>query len=144
MKRTKFALVLACLVLILITILSACGGEQAGTTATTTVTAPGATTTVTATGPAVKTVFKVLNPVGNYIPVETKPLAPRLDTLDGKKIYFTESEANPRIMPALLKRMKETYTKTEFVYTATASFGDSNPSEDMLKNAQGYIRGISW
>ncbi len=34
-------------------------------------------------------VYKCLNPVGLFMPVKTFPLAPRLDTLDGKEIYFS-------------------------------------------------------
>jgi len=144
-KRISFVALLATLGLIMIVLVPGC--SQPGATSTppsssapvVTTTAPGTTVTNT-----VDKTYKVINPNGTFIPIETKPLAARLDTIDNKTIYFTESEANPRIMPALLKKMKETYTKTNFVYTATASFGDSVPSDDMLKNAQGYIRGISW
>jgi len=86
----------------------------------------------------------VINPQGNYIPVETKGLAPRLDGLAGKRIYFHESEANPRIMPELLRQMKVKYPTATFTYWASASFGDTNPTDDLLKNAQCCIRGIAW
>jgi len=144
-KRVSLVALLATLGLILVIMLPGCQSEK---TPTSSAAAPAPTVTTTATAPPVTKqidkVYKVINPTGTFIPVETKPLAARIDTLDNKTIYFVESEANPRIMPALLKRMKETYTKTTFVYTATASFGDSVPSEDLLKNAKAYIRGISW
>ena len=89
-------------------------------------------------------VYKVINPTGIFIPVDCKPLAPRLSTLDGQVIYFTESEANPRIMPALLLRLKADYPKTTWNYTASASFGDSSPTADLLANAKAVIRGIAW
>jgi len=124
-------------------ILPACGGT---TEVTKTVTSPAVTVTSTAQAKQVEKQIKVINPQGNYIPVETKGLAPRLDSLKGKVIYFNESEANPRIMPALLKRLKAEYEPagTVFNYQASASFGPTNPDEDLLKNAKACIRGIAW
>ncbi len=34
-------------------------------------------------------VYKCLNPVGMQVPVKTYPLAPRLDTIDGKEIWIS-------------------------------------------------------
>jgi len=124
-------------------ILPACGST---TEVTKTVTSPAVTVTSTAQAKQVDKQVKVINPQGNYIPVETKGLAPRLDTLAGKYIYFEESEANPRIMPALLKRLKAEYEPkgTTFHYAASASFGPTNPDEELLKSAKACIRGIAW
>jgi len=33
-------------------------------------------------------VYEFLNPAGSTVPVDTSPLAPRLDSLDGKTLYF--------------------------------------------------------
>jgi hypothetical protein len=121
-------------------VLSACQSDGNGDT-------PATNTTSSPTQPAgsqTDKVYRVINPSGNFIPVETKPLSPRLSTLDGMTIYFNESEANPRIMPALLKRLKEEFPNTTFHYTASASFGDRTPSDDLLENADAVIRGISW
>jgi hypothetical protein len=66
-----------------------------GTTMTETVTGPGTTSTVTQTQtktitatPSGDEMVTVLNPEGQVEPIELKPLAPRLDTLDGKIIYL--------------------------------------------------------
>jgi len=143
-KRISLVALLATLGLILIVLAPGCSQSPATSTPPTsaaTVTATAAPTTVTK---EVNKTYKVLNPNGTFIPIQTKPLAPRLSSIKGKTIYFTESEANPRIMPALLKRLQADYPDTTWHYTATASFGDAVPSDDMLKNAQGYIRGIAW
>ena len=85
-------------------LLAACAGEETTETVTTTQTA---TTTQTVSGPTTtqtktvevpgptKTVevpveeaeITVLNPEGQIEPIELKPLAPRLDTLDGKTVW---------------------------------------------------------
>jgi hypothetical protein len=66
-----------------------------GTTMTETVTGPGTTSTVTQTQtrtvtatPSGDEMVTVMNPEGQVEPIELKPLAPRLDTLDGKIIYL--------------------------------------------------------
>ena len=53
-------------------------------------------------------VYKCLNPVGISIPVETFPLAPRLDTLDGKTIYISIT-GEPDITIPLEKKLRSDY-----------------------------------
>ena len=53
-------------------------------------------------------VYKCLNPVGIQVPVDISPLAPRLDTLDGKEVYISIS-GEPDITIALEKRLKGDY-----------------------------------
>jgi len=133
----KLFILLMSVSLILILILAACGGQT-----TTTTTKPGATSTATA--PAAKEVFKVLNPQGVYIPVETKPLAPRLNSLAGKNIWWYQSEANPVIMPVLLERLKKDYPTTTFRYFETQGWGTDAVTADELKGIDAVIRGIGW
>ena len=52
-----------------------------------------------------KEVYKCLNPVGFQVPVDTFPLAPRLNTLDGKEIYFSIT-GEPDITIPLEKKLK--------------------------------------
>jgi len=145
-KKTPVLFLLVSIALTALMILPACSGGGTTTTVTSTKTVTAPATGTTTQPKEVEKVYKVINPQGNYIPVETKGLAPRLDSLKGKVIYFNESEANPRIMPALLKRLKAEYEPagTSFNYQASASFGPSNPDEDILKNAKAAIRGVSW
>ena len=53
-------------------------------------------------------IYKCLNPVGTQMPVKTFPLAPRLDTLDGKEIYFSIT-GEPDITIPLEKKLKDDY-----------------------------------
>ena len=53
-------------------------------------------------------VYKCLNPVGVQIPVKTFPLAPRLDTVDGKEIYLSFC-GEPDITLAMEKKLKAEY-----------------------------------
>jgi hypothetical protein len=98
-----------------------------------------------------------MNPQGFFIPVETKGLAPRLDTIDGKTLYVCQGEADPIIMPALYKALVAKYPKTKFIYYDRSDFGPNVPGTggtssstnqvedpDILKKVQGVIRGIGW
>ena len=137
---------LGSIVLVLALVLSACAQTAAPTTPTTPATP---TTPTTPAAPqvvekVVEPVYKVLNPAGSRIPVECSPLAPRLDTLAGKKILYYQSEANPVIMPPLLVRLKKEYPTTTFDVLYTEAYGLSTPTEEQTKTYQAVIRGISW
>jgi hypothetical protein len=87
--------------------------------------------------------YKCLNPVGISLPVETYPLAPRLNTLDGKTIYLSIT-GEPDITIPLEKRLKSKYPtinwKTKKTYT-------TNPvplSEEEMKTCDGLIQAICW
>lgn len=133
---------LTALVCILALVLSACDQQGTGTvtsTATTTVTI---TSTASGTSSADK-IYKVINPAGTFVPVETKPCAPRLDSLSGKNILYYQSEANPVIMPVLLTKLQQDYPTTTFTVIKTETTGPSVPSDE-IKGVDAVIRGISW
>jgi hypothetical protein len=105
----------------------------------------------------VEKVYKAVNPTGIFMPVETKALAPRLTTIDGKTLYVCQGEADPVIMPALYPALVKKYPNTKFIYYDRADFGPSVPGTgggssttgqvedpDILKKVQGVIRGIGW
>jgi ABC-type oligopeptide transport system substrate-binding subunit len=131
-KKKQLIALLVSFSLVLALILSACA-QQGGTTPT-----------GTTAGTAQDKVYKVQNPQGIYIPVETHALAPRLDTLAGKNIYYYESEANPVIMPVLLKKLKQDYPTATWKYYETQGWGTDTPTEDDLKGVDAVIRGIGW
>jgi len=135
-KRLKFTIGLSCFLLIFIMILSACG-QQAGTTTT-------VTKTVNGSGQVSQEISKVLNPAGNYIPVQTSPLAPRLSSLDGKNIWYYQSEANPVIMPVLLARLKKDYPTATWKFYETQGWGTDTVTAEELKGVDAVIRGIGW
>ncbi len=60
----------------------------------------------------------VLNPMGTPPPIQLKPQAPRLDTLDGKTIYFVNTGyiGTDRLMEVMMDWFKAHYPKTNVVY----------------------------
>ena len=56
----------------------------------------------------------VLNPMGTPPPIEAKQMAPRLDTLDGKTIYFVNTGyiGTDRLMDVMIDWFKANYPKT--------------------------------
>lgn len=92
----------------------------------------------------VEKTYRCLNPRGDFIPVKIHSLALRLDTLEGKTIYVNQGEADPVIMPALIKRLRADYPGTTWKYLARSDFGPDTPEEEVLKGADAVIRGVSW
>ena len=60
----------------------------------------------------------VLNPMGTPPPITLKPQAPRLNTLDGKTIYFLNTGyiGTDRLMAVMSDWFKANYPKTKIVY----------------------------
>ena len=59
-------------------------------------------------------IITVLNPMGTPPPIEAKQMAPRLDTLEGKTIYFVNTGyiGTDRLMDVMVDWFKENYPKT--------------------------------
>ena len=88
-------------------------------------------------------VYKCLNPVGIDVPIDTFPLAPRLNTLDGKNIYFSIS-GEPDITIALEKELKIRYPDVDWKVKKTYSTNPIPLSEEEKKTCDGLIQGVSW
>lgn len=67
---------------------------------------------------AVMPQITVLNPMGTPPPVTLKPQAPRLNTLEGKTIYFLNTGyiGTDRLMAEMMSWFKVNYPKTTVVY----------------------------
>ena len=139
MKKRLFILVTVVAVLVLVMIISACGQS-----ATTTTSKPGATTKPSATSGQTKPIEKVVNPQGVYIPVETKPCAPRIDSLAGKTILYYESEATNMHMPTLLIQLKKDYPTATFDVIHVENFGSNTPTAEQIAKYKAVIRGVGW
>ena len=88
-------------------------------------------------------VYKCLNPMGIAIPVETFPLAPRLDTLDGKNIYLSIT-GEPDITIALEKRLRSAYPNIKWQTKKTYTTNPVELTEEEMKNCDGLIQAVCW
>jgi hypothetical protein len=72
----------------------------------------------------------VLNPMGTPPPIQAKEMAPRLDTLDGKTIYFVNTGyiGTDRLMAVMTDWFKENYPNTNI---AMARGGMTNIPENV-------------
>jgi len=71
-----------------------------------------------ANGPVVMPKITVLNPMGTPPPITLIPQATRLNTLDGKTIYFINTGyiGTDRLMAVMMDWFKANYPKTNIVY----------------------------
>ena len=69
-------------------------------------------------GPVAMPKITVLNPMGTPPPVTLVPQAPRLNTLDGKTLYFINTGyiGTDRLMTVMSDWFKANYPKTNIVY----------------------------
>ena len=93
--------------------------------------------------------YKFLNPVGIQDPVEQYPLSPRLDSIDGKEIYFSIGAGGEQdIIIPLTKRLPIDYPQVNWKFTYAAEHrtvaGSSALSEEEMKTADALIRGVVW
>jgi len=87
--------------------------------------------------------YKCLNPVGIQLPVTTYPLAPRLDKLDGKEIWFSITGA-PDITIALERRLKMDYPNVNWRTKKTYGPVQVPLSDEEMKTADAVIQGVCW
>ncbi len=88
-------------------------------------------------------VYRCLNPVGIEVPVNTAPLAPRLDTLDGKTIYLSIT-GEPDITIPLEKKLKFDYPNVNWKIKKTYTIVPNQMSDEEMKTADGLIQAICW
>jgi hypothetical protein len=72
--------------------------------------------------PAPEAKITVLNPMGTPPPIQAKQMAPRLDTLEGKTIYFVNTGyiGTDRLMDVMSDWFKANYPKTNVVIKRSA------------------------
>ena len=88
-------------------------------------------------------VYKCLNPVGMQMPVKTSPLAPRLDTLDGKTVHLSIC-GEPDITIPLEKKLKGDYPNINWTTKKTYGIDPIRLSEEETKTTDGAILGVCW
>ncbi|MFC1954293.1 hypothetical protein ACFLVZ_00510 [Chloroflexota bacterium] len=87
--------------------------------------------------------YKCLNPTGNQAPVDTFPLASRLDSLDGKTIHFSIC-GEPDITIPLEKKLKIDYPSVNWMIKKTYHIAPIRLSEEERKTTDGVILGVCW
>jgi len=93
--------------------------------------------------PAKKDTVKCLNPVGIQKSVEIFPLAPRLDTIDGKTININIT-GEPDITIALEKQLKSDYPDVNWTTKKTYGIDPVRLTEEEEKTTDGVIMGVCW
>ena len=94
-------------------------------------------------------VYKYLNPVGIQEPVEMYPLAPRLDTLEGKNITMSVGAGGEQgILIPLVKMLPERFPQVNWNISYAAAHmtkeGSVALTEEEMKTTDALIRGVVW
>lgn len=139
MKRKNFIALTASIFLILVLVATGCVVNAAS------IKQAGTTQSRSATTAQIDKSWNALSPRGIQLPVQIKPLAARLTTMDGKIIYIVQGEADPIIMPALNDTLRKNYPKTNWnYYNPSSSFGPTTPDDQTKAEAQAVVRGNAW
>ncbi len=88
-------------------------------------------------------VYKCLNPVGIQDGVDMVPLAPRLDSLDGKEIWFSIT-GEPDVTIPLEKRLKMDYPNVNWRVKKSYMPRQVPLSKEEMKTADGLIQAVCW
>ena len=89
--------------------------------------------------------IRVLNPMGTPPPIMTRQMAPRMEILEGKTIYFLNTGyiGTDRLMAEMMAWFKENYPKTNLVLKSASM--DSIPQQllaEIGQQADGVIVGL--
>ncbi len=89
-------------------------------------------------------IITVLNPLGTPPPIELKPMAPRLDTIEGKTIYLVDDgyPGSENLLLEMQKGFGETYPRTSFHYVKKRTFMAQKDPElwaEMQKKADAMV-----
>ena len=88
--------------------------------------------------------YKCLNPVGIQDPVELLPLAPRLDTIDGKTIYVCINAGGDQdITIPLLKQLPVDYPNVNWQIKRQFGFS-AELTEEEMKTCDAMVAGVIW
>ena len=86
---------------------------------------------------------RCLNPVGIADSVETYPLAPRLDKLDGKTICLSIC-GEPDITIPMEKKLKSDYPDVNWTVKKTYGTNPIELSDEEMKTTDALIQGVAW
>ena len=86
---------------------------------------------------------RCINPTGMAQSIETFPLAPRLDTINGKNICMSIC-GEPDITIALEKKLKNDYANVNWTIKKTYGLFPIPLSDEELKTTHAVIQGVLW
>jgi hypothetical protein len=86
---------------------------------------------------------RCLNPVGIAESINTYPLAPRLDKLDGKTICLSIC-GEPDITIPLEKKLKSDYPDVNWTVRKTYGTNPIELSDEEMKSTDAVIQGVAW
>ncbi|OGO22632.1 MAG: hypothetical protein A2Z28_08215 [Chloroflexi bacterium RBG_16_51_9] len=86
---------------------------------------------------------KFLSPIGIEEPVETVPLAPRLNSVDGKTIHFCVT-GEPDITIFLERQLKSEYPRVNWTVKKSATPTPVRLTEEERKTTDAVILAVSW
>jgi hypothetical protein len=148
--KAKYSIALVISILmVLITVAGCSTPAPATTTAPATTQSPAAKTTAPTSSSAPVAAakdksYRVLNPSGDFVPVKTQALAPRLDTLKGKTIWVWQGESDPVIGPALYPMLQKNYPDAIIKYTGVSGMGLSSIEAEVKTGANAVVRLNGW
>ncbi|MFC1991541.1 hypothetical protein ACFLVC_02285 [Chloroflexota bacterium] len=90
-----------------------------------------------------KETYKCLNPIGTQAPVDTSPLAQRLDSLDGKTIHLNVC-GEPDINIPLEKKLRSDYPNVNWRVKKTYDHIPVPFSDEEMKTCDGVVLGVCW
>jgi hypothetical protein len=88
-------------------------------------------------------VYRFLSPVGTELPVKTYPLAPRLDTIDGKTIHFSIT-GEPDVTIALEKKLRADYPNVNWTQKKSYTPMPVMLSDEEMKTTDAVILAVCW
>ena len=88
-------------------------------------------------------IYKCLSPAGIELPVKLFPLAPRLDTIEGKTIHFSIT-GEPDITIALDKQLKADYPQVNWTQKKSYTPMPVFLTEEEMKTTDAVILGVCW
>lgn len=89
--------------------------------------------------------ISIVNPRGQLPPIRLVPMAPRLDTLEGKTVYLIAVSFAVPLMPELHKLLSERYPRTTWVLKNKAgSYFDDDPNlwNEAREKSSAVIMGV--
>ncbi len=87
--------------------------------------------------------YKCLSPVGIQEVVDTFPLAPRLDSLNGKNIWFSIT-GEPDVTIPLEKRLKMDYPEVNWKVKKSYTPDMVPLSEEEMKTTDAVVQAVCW